>query len=113
MDLRQQRGVDKTRLLEQPLVVPERIVLLEPVADGVVLEREQPMQQAETHPAVLGETGDLFAGDWVDAKPSAGADQYFALSAGAERRLRGSAAAVHVRAVPPLRVLVDVSRGPG
>ena len=88
MDFGEQRRVDETGLLEQALVVPERIVLLQVVADGVVLEREQRVQQAESDPAVLGESGDLPAGDRIHAEPSARADQHLALAPGAERRLR-------------------------
>ena len=40
VDFRQQRGVDQAGLLKQALVVPHRVVLLELVADGVVLEGE-------------------------------------------------------------------------
>ena len=88
VDLREQRRVDQARLLEQPLVVPERVVLLELVADGVVLEREQRVQQAQPDPAVLGEAGDLAARDRIDAEPSARADEHLAVAAGAKRRLR-------------------------
>ena len=112
VNLREQRRVDQAGLLEQPLVVPERIVLLEHVADGVVLEREQRVQQAEPHPAVLGEPGDLATRDRIDAQPPARADQHLAFAAGTERRLRRRAAAIDVRAVPPVRVLVDVGRRP-
>ena len=76
MDFREQRRVDEPRLLEQALVVPERIVLLQLVADRVVLEGEQRVQQAETDPAVLDEPGDLLAGDRIHTKPSARTDQH-------------------------------------
>ena len=112
VNFREQRRVDETGLLEQPLVVPERIVLPEHVADGVVLEREQRVQQAQSHPAVLGESGDLPARDRIHAEAPARADQHLALAAGTERRLGRRAAAIDVRTVPPVRVLVDVSRRP-
>ena len=113
VDLRQQRRVDQPGLLEQPLVVPVRVVFLQLVADRVVLEREQRVQQAQADPAVLGEAGDLAAGERIDAKPSARAHEHLAIAAGTERRLCRGAAAVDVRPVPPVRVLVDVDRRPG
>jgi hypothetical protein len=88
MDLREQRRVHETRLLEQPLVVPERVVLLQLVTDRVVLEREERVQEAQTHPAVLGEAGDLLAGDRVDTQPSTRAAEHLALASGTQRRLR-------------------------
>jgi hypothetical protein len=49
VNLREERGAHQLGL-EQPFVVPVRIVLFELVADGIVLQRKQGVQQAESNP---------------------------------------------------------------
>src|SRR3989442_14608998 len=61
MDLGDQRGVDEPRRLEQALIVPVGILRAQTVADGVVLVREDVMEQAQSEPPVVVETGDLDA----------------------------------------------------
>ncbi len=112
VNLGEQGRVDQARLLEQPLIVPFRVVLLEVIANRVVLECEQAVEQAQAHPAVLGEPGDLAAGHRVDAETAARAHEHLAIAAGAQRRLAGRAAAIDSRTVPPVRVLVDVGGRP-
>jgi hypothetical protein len=112
VDLRHQRRADEPRLIEQPLIVPVRVLLHEHVADGVVLAREQAVQQAQPHPQVVAAARDLGAGRLVVEEPTVILHLHLAARAGAEDLLLVLRAAVDVRAVPPMRVLVHVGRRP-
>src|SRR3712207_6761544 len=62
VDLRHQRRVDEPGGVEQALVVPARVLLLEHVADRVVLLGEQRVEAREPEPPVLVEAGGVDAG---------------------------------------------------
>ena len=85
--------VDEPRLLKQPLVVPHCVVAPEHVADRVVLEREETVEEAQANPGVFGKAGDLAAGDSVETKATARPDEDLAVAANAQRRLLGGGAA--------------------
>src|SRR5262245_7946571 len=110
MNLRDQSGDNETRLLKESLVIPPRVALFQPIAHGVVLEREETMKEAQPHPAVLGHPGNLEPRDRIDRKSTIGADLDLAVLPGANGFLRRSTRAIHLRSVPPVRVLVDVGR---
>ena len=111
VDLRHQRGVDQARLDEQLFVGPpgHRRILLEAIADGVVLGREQAVQHAEADPAVVGEAGH-FEPLRIERQAAFGARDDLAVDARADRAWPPAAPAVDLRGVPPVRVLVDVGR---
>ena len=65
MNLRHQGCVDQPGGLEQLLVVPVRKLELKPIADGIVFEREQSVQDLEPDPPIGGESGGDDLGRWV------------------------------------------------
>ena len=109
VDLGHQRRVDQPRDVERRVVRPIGIGLRQMVANGVVLAHEQGVQQRHADPPIAREAGVLHpvGGQWQAAivlQPHLAADM------AAQTVLRGLVAAVDLRAVPPMRDLVD--RGP-
>jgi hypothetical protein len=103
VDLGHQRRVDQPRRVEQPLVVPARVLLLENVADRVVLLGEQRVQAGEPEPPVLVEAGQVDAGlGRILRQPAVRPDLQLAVLEGADRVLGLLVGAVDLRAVPPV-----------
>ena len=112
VDLGHQGADDEPCLVEELLIVPRGELLRQPIADRVVFQGKEAVQQAERHPGVLRHAGDLEPRHRVQAEPAVVADLDLALCARPERGLHGGRAAVNLRAVPPVRVVVDVGRRP-
>ena len=106
MDLGHHRGVDEARDVEQPRVVPLRVGGLELVADGVVLVHEQRVHQRQAEPPVALEAR-LFHALGVERQRAVGVDAHLAAGMAAQQVLGRLVAAVDLRAVPPVRDLVD------
>ena len=106
VDLGHDRGVDEPRHVEEARVAPLRITGLELVADGVVLVHEQRVQHRQADPPVALEAG-LLDALAVERQRAVGVDAHLAADVAAQRVLRGLVAAVDLRAVPPVRDLVD------
>ena len=102
VNLGDERGDDETRLLEEALVGPSWVALLESIAHRVVLERKETMHQAQAHPAVVGHAGDLETRDGIDQQPAIGADLDLAGLSGADGSLRRRRRAVHLGSIPPV-----------
>ncbi len=107
VDLRDERRVDQPRGLEQRLVVPARPLGAQPVADGVVLEREQQVEQREADPPVVVEPGHRDAGDEVAGQQSVD-DGELAVPARTDAPLRLEGAPVELRRVPPVGHVVAI-----
>src|SRR6185437_16893307 len=50
MDLGNDRRIDKSCMLKQVVISPLGVFLLQPVADRIVLQREQRVEELEAHP---------------------------------------------------------------
>jgi len=99
MDFSHQRHVDQARRVEQRFVGPLRIGTLEPVADRVVFEREEGMQQAEPEPQLPVTPVMSIPVTGVDGQEVVGGDAQSAVGEGAHLVLDRLAAAVNLRAV--------------
>ena len=102
VNLGDERGDDETRLLEEALVGPSRVALLESIADRVVLEREETVHQAQTHPAGVGHACELETSDGVDQQPAIRADLDLAVLPRTDGSLCRRRRAVHLRSIPPV-----------
>ena len=109
MDLGHHRGVDEPRDIEEAVVVPVGVGLVQHVADGVVLAHEKGVQHRNAHPPVAGEAGLLDALP-VHRQRAVAVQSHFAEQAATQVVLRVLVAAVDLRAVPPVRDLVDRTR---
>ena len=109
VDLGHQRGVDQACVVVQPLVVLVRILLLEHRRDGVVFLGEQLVQHAQADPPVLVEAGDRLATDEIGRQGAVRIDLQLAIDEGADLVVGGLVAAVQLRTVPPVSVVVAVS----
>ena len=112
VDLGHHRGVDQPRHVEQPVVVPLGVGRRQVRADGVVLAREQRVQHRQAHPPVADEPGVLHA-VVGHGQAAVGLQPQAAAGVLAQAVLRGLVAAVQLRAVPPVRHLVDGAAGGG
>ena len=113
VDLRHQRGVDQPRLVEQ-LVVATRSGMLaaQPVADRVVLEHEQRVQERQADPEVARDPGEV--GVLLEVGRRAARRCRCAACRPRRRAPRprsASSDAVDLRAVPPVAVGGDEGVG--
>ncbi len=104
VDLRHQRRIDQACLVVKPIVGPAGVLTAQPVADCVVLECEQGVEEGQPdpevarHPAEVDQLLELARGQTVRA------DAELAVLAGADRRGEALVGAVDLRAVPPMAV---------
>ena len=113
MDLGHERGVDQARLLVKGLVVELRVLGVQPLADRVVLEHEERVQQCEADPEVAGDAAKVDVRLHILGQQPFGRDPQQTVFPGADRAREGWVAAVDLRAVPPVRVGGDECRGTG
>ncbi len=59
MNLCDQRSVDEASGCKNPVIVPMFILLAEAVANGIVFQRKECMEQAESHPPVVVKPGEV------------------------------------------------------
>ena len=102
VDLGDQSRYDQNTDLEETLIVEARVRLLHRLDDGVVLAREQRVQQADTDPPVLAHTSQVDTGDVALRKATAVVDLDLAVDIGANLALAVPATAVDLRSVPPM-----------
>src|SRR5262249_32712352 len=108
VNLGHQRGVDQAGDAVQVVVAPIRVFALQAVANGVVLQGEQVVEDAQPHPPNDAQAGLLNAGA-VDFHHAV-LDTDLAAVAGPEAVGGGLAAAVNFRAVPPVGLGVGIGR---
>ena len=108
VDLGHQRRVDQPRAVVQPLVALRRVLLLELAGDGVMFEGEQLVQHAQPHPPVLIEAGDRLAAEQLVRQRAVGVDLEFAVDKRTHLVIDFLAAAIQLRTVPPVGVVVTV-----
>ena len=110
VDLGHQRRVDQARLVEELVVRPRRVLAAQPVADRVVLEREQRVQDREAEPPVAGHPGQVDPLLQVARQLAVGVEAQLAVLVRAQRAGERGVAAVDLRAVPPVRIGGHVRR---
>ena len=108
MDLGHQRGVDQARLVEQPLIRLARVVGLEHVGNGVVLQGEQVVHHAQPHPPVFIEAGDGFTAEEFRGQAAVAVHFQLAVHERAHFVVGVLVAAVELGAIPPVGVDVLV-----
>ena len=110
VDLGHQRSVDEPRDIEQAVVCPFGVRVVQHVADGVVFPREKGVQHAEANPPVAHESGVLDARLGVDRQRAVGIQLHLPRVFATEAVLSVLVTAVELRAVPPVGDFVEESR---
>ena len=123
VDLGHQRIVDHARDAENlrilllrrflRIVPPFRVGLDQAVADGVVLQREQVVQHAQSEPPVLRQSGDFDAGGIDRNHPGFRIDIELAVLPGAIFGAGRRIVAVDLRSVPPMGLGIGIGGRPG
>ena len=113
MDLRHQRRVDQLGLAIELLVVPFRVLVLEQIADVVVLLREQGVEHRQADPPVVAEAGEVRTGLRIHRQQPGRLEPQLAADVSADLLRGRGVAAVDLRRVPPVAVQVGVGRRPG
>src|SRR5215813_6703528 len=110
VDLGDEGSVHQPRRLEELLIVPLGVRRPEPVADRIVLEREERVHQAKPNPPVAVDAGNLDAGALIEGKQAVGQHVQLSLLTGAHELLGGEVAAVDLGGIPPVRHGVEERR---
>ena len=110
VDLGHDGRVDEARHVEQARIVPLGVGGGELIADGVVLAHEQGVQQGQADPPVAPEAR-VFHALAIRWQGAVGIEAHLAARMAAQPVLRGLVAAIDLRAVPPVRDLVDGAAG--
>ena len=112
MDLRHQGDVDKSRFLEELLVVPVGVLGFQRVANRVVLVGEQRVHHGEAEPPVAVDSREVDAllfGIGVEQQQAVVQQGELAVLVGADLLLNAQLAAVDLRAVPPMGLGVEIA----
>ena len=104
MDLRHQRRVDQPRSVVELIVRPGRVGPAKVVADGVVLEREEDVQEPQAEPEVPGHVGEIEVRVELARRQSVLADRELPPFVRPNRGGETPGVAVDLRAVPPVAV---------
>ena len=110
MDLGHERGVDQSRLVKQILVGPRRVLGLEPVADGVVLQPEQREHHRQADPPAR-DAADLDQVRGRDVDQAVRTDSHLPVCSRPYHPVEELVAPVDLGAVPPVGLGVEERRG--
>jgi hypothetical protein len=113
VDLGEERDVDEPGVIEQLIVRPGGILAAQVVTDGIVLAGEEGVQHRQPDPEPRN-IGRVAIGVGMRAgrhfREAVSIDAQFAVDAGTDSLLELRIAAVDLRAIPPVRLGVDVGR---
>ena len=112
VDLRHQRRVHEPCLVVEVLVAQLRVLRVQAVADRVVLEHEQRVQDREPDPEVAGDPGEVDVRLDLLRDQAARVELELPVLAGADGLSKRRVAAVDLRPVPPVRVRGGERRRP-
>jgi len=105
--------INETCALKDVIIRPVGILGTQAIADGVVLQRKQGMQQAQAKPPITVDAGHVDPGRGIERQQTVAPKRELAALPRAHPGLGRGVAAVDLRSVPPMRDVVGVGGWPG
>src|SRR5947209_6529727 len=99
VDFGDKSGIDQTGFVEEIVIRPRRVLLAQAVADRVVLQGEEGVEQAETHPPIAVHPSDIDSRSGVERKQAVAVNCQLAVFTRANLTMRLLVAAIELRGI--------------